>query len=180
MSEPKAVRRLVTIDDPHGRSRAAEDAPATDVRLDPARPGFASTFIWGTDRTPATVARPPRAPHSLLPPPGGSVCRIVAFPPDAAHRGKAGEKQARAFFAAMGAPQAHAPSPAQPYMQKARTLDLCLVLEGSIALVLDTGEVHLQAGDVVVQRGTRHAWSNRSDRTCIVAISSQDGTDERA
>ena len=180
MSEARAVRRLVTIDDERGRSRAAEDGPAPDVRLDPARPGFASTFIWGTDRTPARTTRPTRVAHSLLPPPGGSLCRIVAFPPDATHRGAAGEKAARAFFAAMGAAQAHAPSAAHPYMQKASTLDFCLVLEGSITLVLDTGEVHLHAGDTVVQRGTRHAWSNRSDRPCIVAISSHDASDEHA
>jgi hypothetical protein len=179
MSEPKAVRRLVTIDDERGKSRALEDGPAPDVRLDPARPGFASTFIWGTDRTPARPTHSPPVGHSLVPPPGGSVCRVVSFPPDATHRA-AGEKEARAFFAAMGAPHAHAPSAAHPYMQKASTLDLCLVLEGSITLVLDTGEVHLQTGDAVVQRGTRHAWSNRSDRPCIVAISSHDAVDEHA
>ena len=43
-----------------------------------------------------------------------------------------------------------------------------------IMLVLDTGEVHLKAGDTVVQRGANHAWSNRSDRPCVVAISSHD------
>ena len=59
-------------------------------------------------------------------------------------------------------------------MQKAQTLDFCLVLEGEITLVLDTAEVHLKAGDTVVQRGTGHAWSNRSDRPCVVAFSSHD------
>ena len=48
------------------------------------------------------------------------------------------------------------------------------VLEGEITLVLDTEEVHLSAGDTVVQRGTNHAWSNRSNRPCVVAISSHD------
>jgi uncharacterized cupin superfamily protein len=57
-------------------------------------------------------------------------------------------------------------------MQKTRTLDFCLILEGEITLVLDTAEVSLKAGDTVVQRGTNHAWSNRSDRPCVVAISS--------
>jgi uncharacterized cupin superfamily protein len=59
-------------------------------------------------------------------------------------------------------------------MQKTRTLDFCLVLEGEITLVLDTEEVHLKAGDTVVQRGTNHAWSNRSDRPCTIAFSSHD------
>jgi len=59
-------------------------------------------------------------------------------------------------------------------MQKTRTLDFCLVLEGEITLVLDTDEVDLKAGDTVVQRGTNHAWSNRSNRPCVVAFSSHD------
>jgi quercetin dioxygenase-like cupin family protein len=48
------------------------------------------------------------------------------------------------------------------------------VLEGEITLVLDKEEVQLKAGDTVVQRGTNHAWSNRSDRPCTVAITSHD------
>jgi len=48
------------------------------------------------------------------------------------------------------------------------------VLEGEITLVLDTGQTRLKAGDVVVQRGTNHAWSNLSGRPAVVAISSQD------
>ena len=76
------------------------------------------------------------------------MCRVVCFPP---------ETEAR--------------------KQKARTLDFCLVLEGEITLVLDLEEVHLKAGDTVVQRGTRHAWSNRSGKPCVVAISSHDAQD---
>ena len=62
-------------------------------------------------------------------------------------------------------------------MQKTRTLDFCLILEGEITLVLDTAEVPLAAGDTVVQRGTKHAWSNRSNRVCTIAISSHDAAD---
>jgi uncharacterized cupin superfamily protein len=69
---------------------------------------------------------------------------------------------------------ARAPS---PYMQKTRTLDFCLILDGEITLVLDTAEVHLSAGDTVVQRGTNHAWSNRSNRPCTIAISSHDAAE---
>jgi hypothetical protein len=36
-------------------------------------------------------------------------------------------------------------------------------------------EVNLRAGDTVIQRGTNHAGSNRSDRPCVIAISSHDG-----
>jgi uncharacterized cupin superfamily protein len=61
-------------------------------------------------------------------------------------------------------------------MQKTRTLDFCLILEGEITLVLDNEEVALKAGDTVVQRGTNHAWSNRSDQPCRIAFSSHDAT----
>ena len=83
----------------------------------------------------------------------------------------------QAYFAAMGSPGAstYSPRAPHPYMQKTRTLDFCLVLEGEITLVLDTEEVHLNAGDTVVQRGTNHAWSNRSGRPCVIAFSSHDG-----
>jgi uncharacterized cupin superfamily protein len=183
MSEAASpVRRIVTIDDERGRSVAIADGPSGDVRIDPARPGFASTRIWVTDATPAPIKGVRETldrPHALEPPPRGSVCRIVTFPPDAAFRHKVGAREVAAFFAAMGSPGASTWSAGapHPYMQKTRTLDFCLVLEGEITLVLDTAEVHLTAGDTVVQRGTNHAWSNRSDRPCVVAISSHDAAD---
>ena len=101
------------------------------------------------------------------------MCRIVTFPPDRAWRDKVGAREVQNFFAAMGSPGAstYARSAPHPYMQKTCTLDFCLVLEGEITLVLDTQEVHLKAGDTVVQRGTNHAWSNRSDAPCRVAFS---------
>ncbi len=177
----RQVRRIVTIDDAGGRSVAIADGPSPDVRTDPARPGFSSTRIWVTDATPVTIKRgrdPLALPHSIEPPPRGSVCRIVTFPPDDTFRGKVGAKEVAAYFRAMGSPAAstYAPAAAHPYMQKTRTLDFCLVLEGEITLVLDTEEVHLSAGDTVVQRGTNHAWSNRSNRLCTIAMSSHDAT----
>jgi mannose-6-phosphate isomerase-like protein (cupin superfamily) len=183
MAEPaRPIRRIVTIDDDQGRSTAIADGPSPDVRLDPARPGFSMTRIWVTDRTPARIKdirETVQWPHTIEPPPGGSVCRILIFPPDAGYRGKVGAKEVQAFFHAVGSPGAstYSASAPHPYMQRTRTLDFCLVLEGEITLVLDTEEVHLTAGDTVVQRGTNHAWSNRSSRPCVVAISSHDAAE---
>jgi uncharacterized cupin superfamily protein len=177
--QPKPVRRIVCIDNDEGKSEAIMDGPSPDVRTDPARPGFASTRIWVTDRTPARIEgirETLHMPHTLEPPPGGSVCRVVTFPPDDAFKGKVGAEEVQAYFHAMGSPGAstYSASAPNPYMQKTRTLDFCLVLEGEITLVLDTEEVHLGAGDTVVQRGTNHAWSNRSGRNCVVVFSSHD------
>jgi hypothetical protein len=180
MTEPiKPVRRIVTIDDANGKSLAVADAPSPDIRTDPARPGFASTRIWVTTASPPQIEKQYRdallLPHMMVPPAGGSLCRIVEIPPDDTWRRKIGGADIAAFFSAMGAPRASTGAKApHPYMQKTQTLDLVLVLEGEVTLVLDTEEVALQAGDTVVQRGTSHAWSNRSDKPCRIAISSHD------
>ena len=179
---PKPVRRIVTVDDADGKSVAVEDGLVRDLRTDPARPGFVSTRVWVTDTTPVRIKHVREAlarPHRIEPPPRGSVCRIVTFPPDAAFRNKVDGPEVAAFFRAMGSPAAstYSANAPHPYMQKTRTLDFCLILDGEITLVLDTEEVHLAAGDTVVQRGTHHSWSNRSDRPCTIAISSHDATD---
>jgi uncharacterized cupin superfamily protein len=178
VSVPKPIRRIVVVDE-RDRSKVIADGPSPDVRSDPARPGFSCARIWVTDRTPIAlrgVQESLHLPHTLLPPPGGSTCFVVTFPPDASFRGKVGAREVAAYFSMMGAPVAstYSATAPHPYMQKTRTLDFCLVLEGEITLVLDTQEVHLKAGDTVVQRGTNHAWSNRSDRPCVVAFSSHD------
>ena len=75
------------------KSKAIADGPSPDVRTDPARPGFVATRIWVTDRTPARMEGlrdTLNAPQSLEPPPGGSVCRVVTFPPDDIWKGKVG------------------------------------------------------------------------------------------
>jgi uncharacterized cupin superfamily protein len=175
----RPVRRIVTIDDETGASRAIQDGPCPDVRIDPARPGFSSTRIWVTDRTPGRihgVRETLHVPHSLEPPRGGSVCRVVTLPPDATCRDRVGAREVQTYFDAMGSPGAstYSPDAPHPYMQKTRTLDLCLVLDGEVTLVLDTVAVPLKRGDTVIQRATNHAWSNVSNRLAVVAISSHD------
>lgn len=174
----RPTRRIVTIDREPGKSSLVADGPAPDVRIDPARPGYACARLWVTDSTPAKIVYETlHLPHTLMPPPRGSVCRVETYPPDDVWKGKVGAPQVQAFYRELGAPDASTYSPLapHPYMQKTRTLDFCVVLEGEIVLVLDTQEVALGAGDIVVQRGTHHAWSNRSSRPAVVAITSHDG-----
>lgn len=174
----KPVRRIVTIDREPGKGSLVSDGPAPDVRTDPARPGFAAARLWVTDSTPARIVYETlHLPHTLEPPPRGSVMRVFTFPPDDVWKGKVGAREVRAYFHAMGSPGAsmYSPLAPHPYMQKTRTLDFCIVLEGEIVLVLDTQEVNLKAGEVVIQRGTSHAWSNRSTKPAVVAVASHDG-----
>ena len=174
----KPARRIVTVDREPGKSSLVCDAPSPDVRYDPARPGYASARMWVTDSMPAKIVfETLHLPNAIEPPARGSVLRMVTVPPDENWLGKVGAPEVRAFFQAMGSPGAstYSPRAPHPYMQKTRTLDFCFIIEGEIALVLDTQEVALKAGTIVVQRGTNHAWSNRSGKSAIVAIASHDG-----
>jgi mannose-6-phosphate isomerase-like protein (cupin superfamily) len=175
----KCVRRVVAGEDETGKAVVFSDAASPDVRTDAARPGFFAARLWVTDATPARtrgVRETLQLPHTLEPPPRGSVFRYVEFPPDDSYRGKVGPAEVAAWFRSMGSPGAsrYSPSAPHPYMQKTRSVDVCHVLEGEIYLVLDTEEVLVCAGDTVIQRGTSHAWSNRSSRPCVMAISSHD------
>ena len=60
-------------------------------------------------------------------------------------------------------------------MLQTAALEFAIVLDGTVTLVLDTAEVDLASGDVVVQRGSRHAWSNRGDRPATVALTTHAG-----
>ena len=174
----KPIRRIVTVDGDDGAPIALHDGPGC-VLHDPARPGFANIRVWATDQTPARaldLERATRLAATLAAPPGGSAFRILVVPPDAGWSSAIDAPAVRAYFEAAGSPTAWAggPDAPHPYMQKTATLDLCVILEGEVTLVLDTEEVPLAAGDSVVQRGTRHAWSNRASQPCVIAVSSHD------
>ena len=174
----KPARRIVVLDRQPGKSCVVSDGPSPDVRTDPARPGFALQRMWVTDSTPAKIVLETlHLPHVLEPPANGSVLNVITFPPDESWKARVGAAEVQAYFRAVGSPGAstYSSQARHPYMQKTRTLDFCVVLEGEIVLVLDTQEVPLKAGELVVQRGTNHAWSNRSAKPAVLAIASHDG-----
>lgn len=169
------VRRIVTIDREPGISSVVSDGPAPDVRTDPARPGFAVTRLWVTDSSPAKIVRESlHLPYTLLPPPRGSILNVFTIPPDDTWRRHVGASEVAAYFESMGVPELSTFSSRSrhPYMQKANTLDFCFILRGTPTLVLDMDDVTLQAGATVIQRGSNHAWSNRSSEPAIVAVAS--------
>lgn len=174
----KPTRRIVCLDEKPNQSTLASDGPTPDVRTDPARPGYASQRLWVTDGTPAKIVRETlRLPHALTPPKNGSIMRTVTLPPDASWAGKVGEREVKAFFAAMGSPQASTWSPAakHPYMQKTETLEFALVTAGELVLVLDTQDVTLRQGEFAIIRGSNHAWSNRTGQPATFALATHDG-----
>ena len=98
----------------------------------------------------------------------GTIFRVVEFPPDKS-LGKHFDR--KAVFDAMSASGAMDPDASRhPGMHKTPTVDHAIVLSGEIYAVMDEGEILLRAGDTLVQRGTNHAWSNRSETPCLVAF----------
>ena len=166
----KPIRRVVTGHDARGRSIIVSDGPSPHVLTIPGRPDFALTNLWITDGAPASNAGNADAakrPVVLEPPRNGTIFRVVEFPPD---RAPGGFDRAAAFKA-MGAGHAMDPDASRhPGMHKTDSVDYALVLSGEIWALMEDGETLLRAGDTLVQRGTNHAWSNRSDRPCLVAF----------
>lgn len=151
------MKRVVTGHDANGRSKIEiEDVPTERV-LEKGG-GLRLTEIWTTGRTPVT---------RIEPDPGCSVFRVIEYPPDAE---RLKSIQPEAHFASMGAQAAAAQKRRHPGMHRTNTIDYAIVLSGEICAVLDEGEVLLKAGDVLVQRGTNHAWSNRTDRPAVIAF----------
>ena len=117
----KPARRIVCMDTAPYKSKLVSDGPTPDVRIDPARPGYASQRMWVTDSFPAKIVLETlHLPHTIEAPPGGSVLNSVTFPPDAAWKGKVSETDVKAFFKMMGSPGAstYSPTAPHPYMQK--------------------------------------------------------------
>jgi hypothetical protein len=61
-------------------------------------------------------------------------------------------------------------NPRHPGFHKTDTIDYAIVLSGEIWAMMDEGETLLKQGDVLVQRGTNHAWSNRTNEPAILAF----------
>jgi len=167
---PRRHRRVVTGHDEHGRAVILFDGESPHSFFLENAGGLRLTEIWETRSSPAdNSGRGDAADHErrIEPVGGGSVFRIVEYPPDSVRLKTLAPET---FFRGMGAKAADAATRKHPGMHKTDTIDYCVVLSGEIWAVLDEGEVLLHAGDCLVQRGTNHAWSNRSDDPCVIAF----------
>ena len=165
------IRRIVTGHNAQGRSVIAIDEPSPHALVLMENPACGLTNLWVTESTPASNRELGDAADRkivLTPPKGGSIFRVVEFPPD---KDIAGKVDRQAAFKAMGASEAMSGDASRhPLMHKTNTVDYAIVISGAVYAVMDEGETLMQAGDCLIQRGTNHAWSNRSDKPCLVAF----------
>ena len=165
----RAIRRVITGHRKDGRSTVLADGPAANVKQRTA--GNASTLLWVTEECPADLSgASDRAARDIAvpPPPRGSIFRIAEFPPHTGGDVRDNATVLRDF--GIGAEVARGHAPRHPAIHRTRSIDYVIVLECEIDLLLDDGEVRLAAGDVVVQRGTNHAWINRGNGVCRLGM----------
>jgi quercetin dioxygenase-like cupin family protein len=144
-----AVRRIVTGHDAAGKAVVKTDETLRAVpRLN--RPHISGCEIWSTDTMPVDNSDPAEAAqragfvkrYNYVGSGQGTVIRVTEFAP--------------------GAPK---------FMHRTETVDYAILLSGECDLELDNGEVvHLRQGDIVVQRGTMHAWVNNGAVPAVFAF----------
>jgi mannose-6-phosphate isomerase-like protein (cupin superfamily) len=160
----------VTGHDATGKAIVLMDGPAPNQTT--RNTGLVSTLMWATDETPADIsgaADRAERESGVAPPPAGSILRVVDFPPLSPD--EAARLDQAAIHREMGLDAGHRGAPARhPFTHRTRSIDYAIVLEGEIDMLLDDTEVHLRAGDILVQQGTNHAWVNHSTAVCRVAF----------
>ena len=165
----KPVRRVVTGNDAQGRSRVLFDSAAPGVKVSAFKKGTGMTDIWTFDTCPAPLSGDRddgNLPFHFEPPAAGGRLRIVQSDskPDS--------------YDASGDTYITKPHPPRrteggtwerggqnlytTRIHKSETLDYGILLAGERVLWTDAGEYPLQPGDVVVQIGSWHAWSETS------------------
>jgi hypothetical protein len=178
---PHAFRRIITGHDSKGLAIIASDTRPPEQRpMGPDGPRFFE--VWNTSGAPTTIDRfsvdPPVAGLVLTPPTRGTRIRVNVFPPESSHRSSPNPQEALHQFENIGGAGAFTGSHGSErhaLMHRTSTIDYGIVLEGEITLILDEGETIVRAGDIVIQRGTNHAWANRSTKDCRMAFILVDG-----
>lgn len=177
------IHRVVTGHDAEGKAIVASNGPLATVVEIQAIPGTVFHEVWETHATPAPLnnaADPTTGPLKLPPPTQGTRIRFVDIPPDTAEFLARGAERMQEAFTEAGdaaASTVRRSSP-HPLMHRTASIDYGVVMDGELTLVLDDSEVVLKPGSVVIQRGTNHAWANRSSRPCRMLFVLIDGSYE--
>ena len=175
------IHRVVTGHAPDGKAIVVSNGALPTVVEIAAIPGTVFHEVWSTQDTPAHIDNGPDPTLAalMLPPPARATrFRFVDMPPDTAEfleRGASRMHDAFQQIGDKGASTVQANSP-HPLMHRTESVDYGIVIEGEVTLVLDDSEVALKPGSVVIQRGTNHAWANRSGKPCRMLFVLVDGT----
>jgi mannose-6-phosphate isomerase-like protein (cupin superfamily) len=176
------VRRVVTGHDANGKAIVLSDGLTPTLKTNPLRPGHKSTEVWRTSATPAPIGASEvdptlDGPRTIHPQPNGTVIRVAEWAPETEEIRNLTPEAAREIFRAAGNENASmwGRGGRHPIMHRTETVDYAVILEGELTLVLDEEDVELKAGDVVIQRGTSHAWRNKSDKPCRILFVLLDG-----
>jgi hypothetical protein len=152
------ARRVIAGVDADGRSTIVTDEDtATRIEL----PGFTVNDVWRVDSLPAHVDEEDTLTGEveLDPPASGFVVRLATFPPDSA----VDKEQYAASIDSLHGADANVEDEEAMGMHFTDTVDVVTVVSGEIYAVLESGETLLRTGDTIINRGNKHAWSNRTD-----------------
>ncbi len=159
------IRRVVAGNDETGKAVIQFDSDASNVKQPTS--SITTTLLWVTDTSPANNEGSEDTADQEIgipPPPNGSIFRIVEFGPE----GSKGRSDEAKYLSSVGAQQDE--SARHPGMHKTNSIDYAIIMSGEIDMLVDEDEVHVKAGDVVVQRGNNHAWANRGTEPCRIAF----------
>jgi naringenin degradation protein FdeH len=181
----KPIRRVVTGNDASGRSRVLFDGPAPNVNPGAVAASAAMTDLWVFERCPVDVSGERdggRLPFSFEPPAAGGHLRIVQSAGKPADYDPAKDAAAVPVHAPRRRPggtwdkggQNAYSSP----IHKSDTVDYGVVLEGERVLLLDDGEYTMKPGDVVVQLGNWHGWTNPNGPSLMAFVMMGAATDD--
>lgn len=147
-------RRLVSGHNNNGEAIFLEDRNCPNIFALADNPEFVVTELWRQVGSPNDITSnyvdTTAGEFNINPTRTGNVFRIIEFPPNS----KLGVN-----------PDG---SPAEPMKHRTASIDYCYIIEGEVYAVLDNEEKFMQKGDVLIQRGTVHSWSNRSDKPVII------------
>jgi mannose-6-phosphate isomerase-like protein (cupin superfamily) len=168
--ELKSTRRIVTGHDAHGKAIALFDRPLKAKQRSAGSNGM--TLLWVTGEFPVDLGGSQdraETPVGVPPSSNGTVFRIVDFAPVTA-AAPAEPVDHHTILRSMGIDPATQGYARHANTHRTRSIDYALVLDGEIDMLLDDSEVHVKAGDVLVQQGTNHAWVNNSGKPCRIAF----------
>jgi len=162
------IRRVVTGHDENGKAVILSDGLAPNIYSNSLRPGHRSTDIWKTTQMPAPISRSEPDPivgQDFVPPMGVKI-RISELEPEAESIRSLSSEQVSEWYKSAGhtTSSAHGHGGRHTLMHRTETIDYAVVLEGEMTCVMDDQDIVLKQGDVLIQRGTNHAWSNRSGK----------------